>query len=281
MIVEKYNQNHRPYYIALAYAIEYKDDYHHEDEITLIDDKAPVYIRQKFANDDDNVSETITVDDNMRIMFMPKILRPNEQQRNVVYISGASGSGKSYLMNMYSDLYNTYYPENKIFYFTKNNVEKDRSIDRAKYTVINIDKFIEKYSDEEVFDKFIIDGREWDNSLCVFDDIGALEKDKHADKIMWNFINIILENKRKNNINILIISHVPTNFKKTSLLIRETTQYIVFPANMQIKSDRFLKSYLGLSSKQINYIVNLKDSLWACIDCKKRILITSRQINPL
>lgn len=280
MICEKFKKEDLPYYIAIAYKINYKDDKMHEDEITLDDKEKPIFIRQKFPKEQ-NSFEEIETDDDMRLMFMPKICREDEQQRAVVYISGASGEGKSYLMNMYADLYHQYYPQNKIFYFTKNNASKDRSLDREKYTIIDVEKFLEKYSDEDEFDKFITDGKEWDNSLMIFDDIGALEKDKKADKIMWSFINILLENKRKNGINILIISHIPTNFKKTMLLIRETTTYVCFPSNLQVKSDRFLKSYLGLTKDQLEYIVSIKNSKWCGIDCKKRILITSREIKPL
>ena len=183
MIVENFDKNNLPYYIAMIYGIKYKDDRRHEDEITLNDKLDPLYVRQSFGSDKNNVLKEINIDDDLRLMIMPKYCRDGEEQRYICYVVGASGEGKSYFMNMYCDLYGAYHPQNKIFYFTKNNAYKDKSLNHKNFTIVNMDNFIELYKDDAAFEQFIVDGREWNNSLLVFDDIGAMEKDKEADKI--------------------------------------------------------------------------------------------------
>ena len=279
MIVEKYNKDNLPYYFSMVYKIKYKDEKKHEDETEILPDD-PLFVRKSFSHEEP-MFEKLDLKDDLRLMILPHINRKGEEQRSCVYICGASGSGKSYLVNKYAELYYDLNKEkNKVFYFTLNNVDKDRSLSKSLYKIINVEKFIEHYSDEEEMNKFIKDSPEYDNSLLIMDDIGAIH-DKADAKVMWDFINVILENKRKNNISIVVISHISTDYRRTALIIRETSQYIVYPQNIQVRSDRLMKSYLGLSKPQLDYIINLKNSLWCCIDCKRRLMITQREITPL
>lgn len=281
-IIERKKKEMISYYFAIIYKIFYKDKFKHEDEITIDMNNDPYFVRIAFNFDEDrNKVNDLKVNDDHRIMFLPQMNRKGEEERDVLYISASSGSGKSYLVNQFAEVYNIEKEnKNKIFFLTSNNHEKDKSLSQDIYNFINVDEFLDYYSDDENMKTFIKDGSEFDNSLIIFDDIGAIN-DKDKVKTLWHFINIILENKRKNCISICVISHVPTDYKKTSILIRETKKYIVFPKNLQVNSDRFLKTYLGLSKSQITFITDLQNTKWCAVDVGRKLLITQRQIKSL
>lgn len=278
-------------YLAYIYRIKYKDEYEREDQVKRDDSCDYLFCRTAVAPDfknhkfNDKLQESIDLtkrekDKTLRFGLLPLIPIQDQQERDVIYLSGASGGGKTYLLNSIIEFYKARYPNNKVYFITKNNWRQDRSLNKDLYHFVDVEKFIEKYEDEKNVEEFLKDeDKKYSNSFYVFDDIGALEAiGKTAVKTCWSIINIILENKRKAGISIAVISHVPTNYKQTSLLIRETKKYIVFPSSLQVRSDRFLASYLGLSSDQLKVIVNEKGTKWVCIDIPKRAVITQRKM---
>ena len=131
-------------------------------------------------DEDRNKVNDLKVNDDHRIMFLPQMNRKGEEERDVLYISASSGLGKSYLVNQFAEVYNIEKEnKNKIFFLTSNNHEKDKSLSQDIYNFINVDEFIDYYSGGENMKTFIKDGSEFDNSLIIFDDIGAInDKDK-------------------------------------------------------------------------------------------------------
>ena len=280
---KKLNKKESKDYFACIYKIKYKDKYKREWEVTkdISDDDPPVWVRTSYNFDDPaKCFHSLELDDEYRILPLPYIPLKSEQERSTICISGASGKGKSWLINEISEMYKTLWPNNKIYFFTKNDWSNDRSLNKDIYEFVNVNKFIEKYSSEEALEEFLLT-KEFNDSFFIFDDIAALEKiSKVAAHTLQTIIDIILENKRKAQVSIAILSHVPTNYKKTALLIREMKQYYLFPSVLQAKSDRILNTYLGLTRKEIKRIVedDSTDTTWLCVENERRIIFTQRKI---
>lgn len=273
-ITKKIENRLKPEYIALAYPIKYKDDIKRENEVTLNDKKDVYYLRLSYEKDDFNkVQSKIELPEDYRFCPLPYLNADEEQERSVLYLSGSSGGGKSFLANMYCDLYHKFYPNNKIYFITSNNWQEDKSLNKDLYTFLDAKEFISNFMKPEIIADFATT-TEYNNSMFVFDDIGMFEKlGKNENKAVWAVIDTILENKRKNMISIIVISHIATNYRQTSLLVREAKQYVIFGKNQQTLSDRFLKTYLALNTKQLNYIIG-EDSNWVLIDMKRKIVLS-------
>lgn len=271
-------------YFAKIHKIKYKDKYKRENEVVKDYSFKDTYVRLAYEFDNrEKVVDKITLAEDYRFLPLPYLPLTTEEDRSCVYISGASGLGKSYLVNEIVTEYKRFYPSNKIYYITKNNASNDRSLSpKDMYKFIDVNKFIDYYSYNENIEEFLLDTKKkFHNSMFIFDDVASMEKiDKVAGKVLNNIMDIILENKRKAKMSICIISHVPSNYKQTALLIREMHSYICFPKTLQVCSDRILNNYLGLSTKEIERIIHddSKITNWLMIDNKRRLVLTQREI---
>ena len=67
-----------------------------------------------------------------------------ENKREIIYITGKSGSGKSYLTNLMAEQYHKQHPKRPIFYITKVQYEKgDPSLNMDLYIMVDLDKFLD------------------------------------------------------------------------------------------------------------------------------------------
>ena len=117
---------------------------------------------------------------------------PDDEFGARFYISGPTGSGKSFFCYQYGKLYKEMFPDNPIYLFSK--LKKDKSIDPLMPTRILLD--------ETILENPIIP-EELGDSLVIFDDIDAIQNDavrKHIQK----FRNDLLECGRHEKIYTLI-----------------------------------------------------------------------------
>jgi len=107
---------------------------------------------------------------------------PNpDTEREILYITGASGSGKSTYTANYIKNYKKMFPKNTIYCFSALN--DDESLDVVKPKRIIID-------DSLVTDPIPIS--EFSNSCVVFDDIDVISDKKQRDAV-YSLLNQILE----------------------------------------------------------------------------------------
>lgn len=113
-------------------------------------------------------------------------------ERNISYICGKSGSGKSYYMAKYIRKYHHMNPRNLIYYVSANRIGNDKS-----YLPL-----FEKKSFQKVFRQIrlssinnIIPFEEYRNCIFIFDDILDVEVSLSPDEIA----NLYLEEKKSNN----------------------------------------------------------------------------------
>lgn len=218
---------------------------------------------------DSNNDFTLAVDGNLpvtpnrHLTFINKILPFPKRTREVVYIAGPSGSGKSsYACNYIKQFYDEH-PDNDIYIFT--GIKNDEAInsliqnhDDQRITTIDI-------NDELVADPIKLDDFK-DGDLILFDDVCQIYEEK-LKECMMNIIRELLEIGRHKNLYVVITNHLinPVEKKFGRMLMNELTSLTIFPQSGATKSIRYcLDTYFGLKNIDINKILKLK-SRWVTI----------------
>jgi len=184
--------------------------------------------------------------------FRPTI-NPNIE-RNVYYIFGASGDGKSTIARNLAKEYLLEFPENHVFLFTLK--ESDPAFD-------DISSVIRVPMDEDILSEIELDTL--NNSLCIFDDFEAEAKELEEAR---NLMDAILQRGRSKRIYCIITTHMAANYKKTRVVLNEVCTMITFPKRVSYRNFEYLfKNYMGLDKKLIDKLWNT-DSRWVLYNKK-------------
>jgi hypothetical protein len=181
----------------------------------------------------------------------------DENKRDVFYVAGASGSGKSYIATQIARNYNKLYPDRDIYIVSK--LDDDSTINNSGINIIRLNwkKLIDNF-DINVFY----------NCMMIFDDCDTIEGKEG--KILKNVIDDIAIMGRKHsegqgNISLLFLTHYLTNYKATRLILNEATHLILYPQNTSYHPLYYLlKNYVGLDESESRKLKKL-GSRWVCI----------------
>ncbi len=180
-------------------------------------------------------------------------LCPNPDTREVLYICGPSGVGKSTLASQYIKEYQKLFPNNEVIIFSRK--PKDEVLDKLKPLRFLIDESIVSDPIDILNEpEFIKNG-----CLVLFDDCNTFQNDK-IKKAISKLMADILEVGRSYNIYIIITSHlVNPNEKKDSRTIwNEAHKVVMFPRGGNKHGMEYaMKNYLGYDKKMINKIFSL------------------------
>jgi Cdc6-like AAA superfamily ATPase len=173
---------------------------------------------------------------------------PNK--RDVFYISGKSGSGKSYISTQIIENYHKLYPERHLYLISK--LEEDETIDKVKAPLkrIPVEHFIENFNINN-----------FNNCLIMLDDYDTIEG--KAGKALQEIIKDIAimgrkHNEAQGNITLILATHYLTNYSKTRLILNEATHFIVYPQNTSHYQLKYLlQNYVGLSEKETKKLKKL------------------------
>jgi hypothetical protein len=198
--------------------------------------------------------ESIELDDTEEMQHMPYTMKDKGNTRQILYISGASGSGKSYYASSYIREYVKMFPKNDVFVVSS--VDKDKQLDSIK----NVKRI---KLDEKFYDTgFSID--DFKDSMVVYDDTEMIANKMIQEKIS-NIMDLILTTGRHTNTFAINTSHVTNGGHRTKLILLESHAVTLF---LQTMGDRALKYFLetsfGLGKKQIDQIKEL-ESRWITI----------------
>lgn len=194
---------------------------------------------------------------------------PNfEKERDILYISGMSGSGKSYYCRNYILQYHKIYPDNKIFLFST--CLEDPAYDDLEY--------IKRY---ELDDEFINEHFEIDNfkdMLIIFDDFDTIMNKIIKNKIR-EIIDMILQTGRKTHTSALITSHLATDGKQTKLILHEATSITFFLKGCGGRSINYLlDAYLGLDKNQIKKIRKIKSRAITIFKTYPQVILGEKEL---
>jgi len=163
----------------------------------------------------------------------------DKKAREIFYICGPSGSGKSYIAKGLAEEYHKMNPDREIYVVSK--LEEDSTLDKLKY-LIRLDPA--KLTENPITDLKVLD-----NSMVIFDDIENF--DKATDKAIQGLVNQIASTGRHNNITMIYITHLLSDYKRTRLVLMEATGYVLYPLSTGAHAFNYMmKTYLGLDNKE-------------------------------
>lgn len=182
---------------------------------------------------------------------------PNKKtERNVLYITGASGSGKSFYTREYVKQYKLAFPKNPIYLFSSLN--DDPTLDKLTY-IKRID-----LNEDFLNMPFTID--DFKNCLVIYDDIDVITN-KHMKKKLQEIMGMILETGRHTKTSFIYTSHQANKGNDTKQILNESHSLTFFPNNMGVRTSKYLlEGLFGLDKDQIKKIRKIgTKSRWVSI----------------
>lgn len=210
-----------------------------DDLVGVPAEAKPIYKRICNENDGDKSIELATDE-----MFVP-IPSPDPKTRQVWYVAGQSGSGKSYFARGIAENYKKLFPEREIYLISK--LQEDETLDKMK-----IGKPKRLSLDSLVADPVEMD--EFKDCLVIFDDWDTL--DKPFFPIVHKLIEDLAIMGRHTNTSMLILSHYLTNYSKTRLILGEAQFLVLYPLATSQKALKYVCEHYGGMDKED--IVGLK-----------------------
>lgn len=176
------------------------------------------------------------------------------KKREIWYIAGAAGSGKSYTAKRLVEQYQKRFPERDVFLVSK--LEKDATLDSLKKPLIRL-------KPSKLTENPMTDTEPLRESLIIFDDYDGLEKKEL--KAVEQLIKDICIVGRHTVTSMIVISHYLSDYARTRLTLTEATHFVLFPKSTGSHAlSHFLQKYVGMDTKEINR-VKRNDSRWFCV----------------
>ena len=162
---------------------------------------------------------------------------PSNAERDIAYVTGASGSGKTWWTRKFLEEYKKKYKQNEVYVFSS--LHEDSSLDSIKPKRIMLDERMhEDPLDVQIFQ----------DSICVFDDIDVITDKKIKDAV-YNLLNQILEIGRHYKVSCICTAHLPTNGRESRRILNESALYVYFPHSAGNKIRYLLEHYIGVDKK--------------------------------
>jgi len=220
------------------------------------DDKKKVIINVSAAplqlQDEISIVDEITTPKDELMQHMPYKDEKNGNNRQVLYISGASGSGKSYYVAQYLKEYLKMFPKNLIYIFSS--LETDKTLDELHKTRIKRIKLNEKFLETPLQIEMFTD------CLVLYDDTEMITNPALAEKL-GALKALIMTTGRHTGTFYIETSHLANGFKNR-LILAEAHSITLFLISMGAGTlFRFLENAFGFNTKQIRRIQNIK-SRW-------------------
>jgi len=203
------------------------------------------------AKDDDELMKEfkrLQISNDSKFQIVPDLTK----ERQILYITGASGSGKSTFTRKYIEELKKKKKDTPIYLFSA--LKEDESLDSINPQRITIDESL-------IDDPITLE--ELSDSVCIFDDIDVIPNKKIREAV-YNLLNQILETGRHTRTWCIVTNHLPTNGRETRRILNESHMFIYFPNSANGRIKYFLQEYVGLDKKAIIYIKK-QQSRWACI----------------
>jgi hypothetical protein len=235
--------------IAIINAKKYETK--HNNPVLMLGDEA------------NHVFNNIRLNDGETFQLIPN----TSKERDVLYVVGQSGSGKSYFCAQYLREYNRIYPKRKIYMFST--VQEDSELDSLK-----------NFHRVKIDDEFVADDdipmEEFKDSAVLLDDVDNL-KPLYKKKVM-SLADSILQTGRHWNITCLMTYHVATSGNETRKVLNECRSVTFNPKTMGNRALRYLlDAYLGLDAKQVEYIKHLKGRMVTVCKSYPKVVISERE----
>jgi hypothetical protein len=191
----------------------------------------------------------IDLTDDSQFQLLPS---PDPKKREVFYIAGASGSGKSHIAKGIAECYSKLFPDRSVYLISK--LEEDSTLDKMEPPPkrIKIQSLIDDYPAIE----------EFEDCCVIFDDYDTFTG--NAEKVIHKLIDDLATMGRHTNTTMLCLSHYLTNYKKTRLLLNEATHIVVYPMATSFHALGYLlKTHIGMTKDDVRDLKKM--GRWVCI----------------
>lgn len=178
---------------------------------------------------------------------------PDPKCRQIWYVAGISGSGKSYFARGIAEAYKKIFPDREIYLISK--LAEDETLDKMKIGKpkrISLDSLVEDFPSLEEFKE----------CLVIFDDYDTLSPP--YDKVVHKLLDDLAIMGRHSNTSILALSHYLTNYKKTRLILGEAHFIVLYPMATSFKAMKYVcEHHCGLTKEEVYSLKRL--GRWVCI----------------
>lgn len=173
----------------------------------------------------------------------------NEDTRDIYFLAGPSGCGKSTIATQIATNYHKMYPDRDVFVIS--HLDKDDTLDQMDFIKrLNLQKLYEQDPDVNDFA----------DCMIIADDYEAVEGD--VGKWIMNFLDQCMimgrchskdeKEGRQGNISMILIRHQLSDYKKTRLLLMESSSLIFYPQSTAYHALQYvLKNQLGLEKDEV------------------------------
>lgn len=175
--------------------------------------------------------------------------------REICFVTGQSGSGKSYWAREYARCYKAIYPQRNVYVISK--LTSDETLDQLK--------FLKRIKIDTLVTQPIVDVvQTFKESLIFIDDHEGLAKDELA--AVTRIRDDVASLGRHGAVSMCVLQHLATNGKDTRLLLGEAHRFVLFPHSMGTMQFRYLLDrYLGLDKHEISALRKVP-SRWICVN---------------
>ena len=194
-----------------------------------------------------------------KFQLMPYFKYSGKQsQRDVIYLAGSSGAGKTTFIDKYAEEFNQIFKNSPIYFISAKKLKDEDAYDNVK-NIKQID-----IKDEEMLEGITSEGDSFQHfthksgySLCIFDDAEAMSKTQES--YINNILESVLQIGRSKGIYVIVSKHVLCNSNKTKVIINECNKVVLFTNTLSnYACTYFLKNYIGYSKNQINQVLKTK-----------------------
>jgi hypothetical protein len=200
--------------------------------------------------DDSESNKSVELPDDQHFEIVPS---SEKDKRDVFYICGASGSGKSYIARGLAEKYRRLFPGREVYLISKLN--EDTTIDDmrgGKPKRINVKTLVDDYPELE----------EFRDCMVIFDDIDCFQGKEL--KAVHQLIDDLAITGRHTNTSVLFLTHYITNYKATRLILNETTHFVVYPQSTSFNGLKYLlATHIGMTKDDIHSL--RKMGRWVCL----------------
>jgi len=225
------------------------------------------------------INEKVRANGETKMLFDPDLFDVNDKkskygvfpifdeiknQNHRIFISGASGSGKStFISQVLPQMVKTKQME-------ETDVDNIPTLGQTIsdeiiiFSAVSSDEALDTVFNEKIPIRIDISSpnimnikpNNFVNCILIFDDIENYSRDSKVKKFLNEFRNECLEVSRHHQTDIITVSHKTLAGSKNEKSKTESTAYVTFPRHNQFKdSSSFLKSYIGVKDDQIDYIL--------------------------
>jgi energy-coupling factor transporter ATP-binding protein EcfA2 len=203
-------------------------------------------------------------DPNIFQIFFPGTYRSTRESKHndVIVISGKKGSGKTELAKFIAYLYHQVKPRNRVIIFSG---IRDLYADCPWAIKVDLKKVEEGEQSKAKNDYTgVPDASEFRNSLVIFDDTEKMPNVK-VERILYQLVNVLAQNGRNFNTNVICILHQLNKGLQSSTLLREADSFIIFPRSYDMNTFNTLVHHLGFSKDEASMLYAHKNEWFILI----------------